>query len=187
VTEPLSPGEREIVLAAADEEAAIPRPANLSVPGCALFLVSLGLFIAIPRFAAHWPGDVPGVLRFLVFAAIVLGILAGLALFFFFGSGRGQVRARERADEAMERLEAVYPGGARAEQLRAAVRLIANGVYAGGPWRMPAVDVESARDRLGDAIVLVESVERILVDERGVSPVFTAAGAQGGTAQGSIP
>jgi hypothetical protein len=183
VTEALSPGEREIVLAAAAEEAAAPRPANLSLPGCGLFLVSLGLFIAIPRFAAHWPGEISGVLRFLTFAAIVLGILAGLTLFFFFGSGRGQMRARERADEALERLESVYPGGSRAEQLGAAVRLIANGVYAGRPWRMPAVDVESARDRLGDAVGLVEAVERLLVEERGYAPVFTA-GAQGNPAGG---
>jgi hypothetical protein len=163
------------VLAAAAAERKIPAPTNLAAPGCVLFLVSLGLFALVPRIGADWLGGNGGPLRFLAFALIVAGIFTGLALFFFFGSGRGQLQARERAEAAIESLSTIPPDAARDDLLSAAVRLVLNSLYTRGSWTRPTIDVETAREALGDLLPLVESVERVLVTERHARPVFTQA------------
>jgi hypothetical protein len=165
--------ERVVIRAAAEEESTLRVPANLGVLGGVLFLASLGLFALVPRLALWWPVFGAGAVRVVSFILVAVGLFSGLALFFLFGAGRGERYVRERASAALELLATRFDALPAAERLRAAVRLVCNTSYTGGPRWRHTIDATSARTALGDALPLVEAVEAFLVAERRARPFLT--------------
>jgi hypothetical protein len=169
---PLSDDDRRTILALLDEEiAATPAPRNLSPVGCLVFVVAVLVFYALSILTRRW--GLPELVRTVIFVVNVLALVGGVALIFF-GGGSGESRARAAATEALERLTVQ-------RELKAAVRLLANAYYSGGPWMITTIDVEGARERLERAGVLgwLREIEEFLVSEKRVNPVFTV-GVTGG-------
>lgn len=168
----LSAADRDIVRAAVQAEAGVSHPRDLSAPGCLLFVLSLVMFILIPRLALRWPDVLTRSVRLGLFALIVVGLLAGLTLAFLFGGGRGRKQAQARAEAAVEHLASRFGENRRAD-LEAAARLVVNAFFSGGPWTVGTIDIETARERLGQAEPLVREVERAILEDSGGMAVFT--------------
>lgn len=173
MTPQLSDEDRRTILALLDEEiAGTPAPRNLSPVGCLVFVVAVLLFFALSVLTRRW--GLPGLVRTVLFLVNVLALLGGVALIFF-GGGSGESRARAAATEALEQLSGGRGELTTQDRIRTAVRLLANAYYSGGPWMVSTIDVEGARERLGDAGVLpwIQEIELFLVAEKRAQPMFT--------------
>ena len=171
----LSPEDRRIIFALLHHEISqTPRARSLNPVGCLVFLVALGLFVSLSVLTRRWA--LPGLVRSGLFLVIVTGLGSGVWVIFF-GGGSGESRARASAMQALDHLCQAFPQSSAQENMAAAVRLLLNAHYSGGPWTMSTVDVDGAREQLERAGVLewVQQIEGFLVSEQRIQPVFTLA------------
>ncbi|MSR07477.1 MAG: hypothetical protein EXR93_10490 [Gemmatimonadetes bacterium] len=168
--------DRPAVLAALEAEiAGVSRSRNLSPVGGALFVLSVGMFFALSILTRRWA--LPILVRSSIYFVLVAGLLAGLGLLFF-GGGSGQSRARTAAEGALDHLTRRFEASSAEDNLGAAVRLLWNVYYSGGPWMVTTIDTAGAREKLEAAGTLewVQEVEMVLVEARRTQPVFTLPG-----------
>lgn len=173
MTAPLTDSDRRAILALLDAEiSSTPSPRNLSPVGCLAFVVAVGLFFSLSVLTRRWAVSAP--IRSLLFVLIVLGMIGGLGLVFF-GGGSGESRARAAANGALDHLTRSFHQSSSQQNFDAAVRLLRNAYYSGGPWMVSTIDIDGARERLEQAGVLVwmRQIEEFLVAEKRAQPVFT--------------
>jgi len=145
----------------------------------------LGCAIALPGFAILLVFPVVGRMLSLGSGVAAVALGAGILLlvvglgFWFSAGGVARRHAEAAAEAALRRLHGGV--GDREATLHAATLLLANAYAARGPTRYAAFDVEDARRRLGGRLPMVEAVERFLLEEDAIYPVFT----EGGTEDGS--
>jgi len=171
--DPLSAEERAAILAEADRVNAIPPGVNTSSPGCALLLLAVVLFVVGPPILRHvGAGTLAVVLKYLFLAVELTVIVMGI-YWYFRGSGGAYAQTVVRAEKAIETIKSTYPAGRRTKCGEAIARLLASSSYSDGPGMSSTFKVEEARQQLGEAMPFVIAVERFLVGEHKVSPVFT--------------
>jgi hypothetical protein len=164
----LSPGERAAVLAEYDRLAAEPVKPNYSSSGCGLMVLATVLFVVVPKLMPGMPRW--GVIATLVF--VIALILAGIVVYVF--GGGGYARTKQRIDAALAVLSSRFGMATAEEKRNAAVMLIYGAVYSDSPGMSSTFDFDAARAQLGRALPYVEQVERLLIAERQVYPIFTA-------------
>ena len=159
----LSEWDRRVVRDAHAELEASPTPTVLS-PFLALAAALAGGLILAAWLTFR---DVVPAASFLAPFVMLFGVLLSLGgVFALVAALRGGSRAHAIAgDAALRRL--VTEGEDRETRLRAAVLLICSGAAAAGGF-----DPADVAIRLGSARPLVESVERLLVEERGIDPLL---------------
>ena len=171
----LSEEDRSAILSLLDAEiAATPPSRALSPVGCLVFVAAVILFGTLSVLTRQW--GLPVLVRSLLFVINILVLVGGVALIFF-GGGSGESRAKARAAEALDQL-CGGPGGQPGERsFQAAVRLLANGYYSGGPWMITTINLGDAAERLERASMLawILEIEHFLVSEQRVQPMFTLA------------
>jgi len=165
--ESLSPGERAAVLAEYDRLAAEPVQPNYSSSGCGLMVLAVVLFVVVPKLIPGMPRW--GVIATLVF--VIALILAGIVIYVF--GGGGYARSKQRIDAALAVLSSRFGIATMDEKRNAAVMLIYGAVYSDGPGTSSTFDFYAARAQLGPALRYVQQVERLLIAERQVYPIFT--------------
>ena len=173
--EALTADEQRALVALCDAEiAGTPKPRNLSPVGGLVFVLSVALFFALAILTRRW--ELPILVRSSIFFVLVAGLIGGLGMIFFGGSG--QSRARRRAEAALGHLATRFKESTVTENQGALVRLLASAYYSGGRWKATTIDVGGAKERLESAGVLpwVLEAERVLVAERRSQPLFTVTG-----------
>lgn len=107
-----------------------------------------------------------------MFSAVAMLGLAG-ALAWAFGSAYASAEAYRRVEKAAEWLAERYAAATPDEKRAAAVTVLANASYRGGPWAIRVYNPRHIAPRLGAALAYIEEVELLLRDERGVARGFT--------------
>ncbi len=132
----------------------------------------LAAAVTIAVIAGVWWFRLPGDAVVAGAVAILMMILIGAVPPVFL---RGMVssEAYGRADAALALLGAGAAGPAA--RRNAAVDVLAYRRYASGVLGKNFLNVAAARTRLQAAAPYVEAVERVLIEERGIEPVFTRA------------
>lgn len=168
--------EREALAQEYDRIASQPRTVNYGPVGCAVALLAAGLLFVLPALGRKFFPQPSTVLVWIIrgFGAfLALAVLGGLAVGLF-GGGRGESKARQLAEDAMDWLARHHTDGPLAERRQFAVTILFHAYYSGGPYTVTTFASEDARRRLGDALPYVCAVERALRRERNIYPVFTA-------------
>lgn len=147
-----------------------PPPDDPAAGGCVVAIVALVALVLMPFVgrAFSLSGRAMLSLGLLLVGISLIGALVG-----FFGDrllGRGVV---SDATEAIGELLAEYPGGDPRRLRRAAIRILEGAFVTHGPTTVPGFDFVQARERLGDALPYVEHIERVLLEQREIRPVFT--------------
>lgn len=177
---PMHDSDRSIVRAALDEIRAAPGPPDRAPLGCTIALPGFAILLVFP-LVGRMLGIGGGV------AAVVLGLgiallVVGLGLWFAAGGlVRGHFTAA--AEAALRRLEDPAETD-RETLLRAATLLLVHAHATYGPTTSAGFDFARARTRLGERIELVTAVERVLLDEEAIYPVFTGGEEGGGDENG---
>lgn len=172
---PLSDSDKVIVREALEEIRASPGPRDRTSLGCVVALPGFAILLVFP-LAGRMLAVGSGVGTVVIGIGVVL-LVVGLAIWF---SAGGFVRGHSTAaaEAALRRLE----GGERDREvlLRAATLLLVHAHVGYGPTTTQSFDFQAARSRLGERIALVIAVERSLLEEDAIYPVFTL-GEEGGT------
>lgn len=164
----LSETDRAAVREALQEIGDEPVPPDRAPLGCAVALPGFTILLVFPVVGRML--SLGSAAAAVASGAGILLLVVGLGLWFSAGS-----KARRHAEAATEAALRSLQGGEgdRETALRAATLLLANAWAAGGPNRYQAVDVEDARRRLGGLLPLVSAVERFLLEEEAIYPLFT--------------
>ena len=168
--EPLRDTERLVVRETLRELREAPAPRNLAGVGCVMALPAFVVLLVFPM-VGRWLGVDAGQAKLVLIPAGLI-LLVGLLLWFTAGGfARGHVTAA--AEAALRTLEA---GDDDADVLlRAATLLLLNAYATYGPSTTEAFDFGAARRRLGARLDLVLAVERLLLEDGAIYPVFTTA------------
>ncbi len=146
-------------------------PVDRGPLGCVLALPAFLALLVVPVLGRQF-GLPQRVATPMIIASVVL-LVVGLVLWFTAGGFvRGHVSAA--AEAALRTLEAWTPeAGHRVEALRAATLLVMSAYASYGPTTSRTFDPDEARKRLGPTVLLVEAVERHLVEKGVTYRVFT--------------
>jgi len=168
----LTPGERAAILAEWDRLAGEPRPKSRPPYGCATFLMATALFLLVHQLPKlGW--TLPPTLQTILLWALGIVIAGGLLLGLFAGSGIF-AGAAVRAEESIAWL-AGHPATSDAtERRRHAVTMLYFALVSDGPTTSGTFDPDPVSRRLGENFSYVVAVERALVEERRMWPVFRA-------------
>lgn len=172
----LTPEDRAAIVAEVDRTNAIPAGVNTSSPGCVMLIVAVVLFLSVPPMLRKLgvQAMTRGVgIAFLVVEAFLL--LLGL-VWYFRGSGGAYAKTVMRAESAIETIKSAFAAGHGRECGEAVARLLASSSYSDGPGISSTFKVEQAREQIGAAMPFVIDVEKFLVSEHKVDPVFTLKG-----------
>ena len=170
--EPFDAPERLALIAEWKRQAAEPLPPNLSQVGCLAMLAAVVLFIALPPLARALKVTLPPAVRVTVIVVAVVLLLGGRVVSQF-GGTRGRQKVWNQSEAALAGLAAHGEGGDPAERRRAAVTVLLRAYHSDGPTTTAMLDGEAARTRLGAALPYVMDVERALIEELKIYPVFT--------------
>ena len=164
----IDPAERAEVLAEWDRLIAEPRPAPRQPYGCATFLISTCLFLVVQQMSS-----LPSWLRLALL--IILGLAIAGGLFFQLALASSKYHHDSaRARESIEWLAANPATSDAAARRRHAVTMLRYSVTADdGPTTSGTFDPAHARERLGAHLPFVIAVERALIAEQKIYPVFT--------------
>jgi hypothetical protein len=168
VSEALSAHDVGILRDALEEIEAEPPPRDWGSVGCVGALVGLALVVALPLLARSVEVPRPVALALLGAGAVllVLGVVARTS-----AGGFARGRSIAAAEAALRQLESDDPD--RETALRAATLLLVHAYAVYGPTASASFDFGEGRRRLGERMALVEAVERELLREGRVQPVFT--------------
>lgn len=174
------PAEHQEILAEWDRLQAEPPPKTLRPYGCVTMLAAGALLLALPMLSRLTGWGPPETFRTGAFWVLGLAVLGGLVLTFFASSG-AYARASERARASLEWLVAQADGDEadRAERTRHAVAVLYYAVVSDGPTASSTFNVKEAAQRLGGSLRYILDVESVLVQERGLAPVFGRAAPDG--------
>lgn len=167
----LEAAERAAIIAEWERLRAEPRPPAPPPYGCATFLVAAALLLIVPQLLKLAGWELPRPLELVALVVLALAMAGGLFVSIFVGSGIFG-RASNRANAAIDWLEANPGLGDPEERRRQAVTLLFNAVVSDGPTTSGTLDSDRARERLGANLPYVLAVERALVEERGLWVVF---------------
>lgn len=169
--QPLSPVEREAILAEWDRLQAEPQPTDNRSVGCLLIIVAVALVLLGPRFLPWFRAHLGGWAGTAWFAVALVIMLYGLYQNFF-GNKTG-AQACRRSDAALETLSKKYETSSPVERRSAAVTAIYYAYYSGGPYIASSYQAGDWESKLGSALEYVKSVESVLVQNRQAYNVFT--------------
>ncbi len=167
---PVGPADVGAVLADLRAARDRPPPTDPSSAGCTLAIVSIVTIVLMPfvgRFFDLTGGTMAAIGGALLLAA-VLGSLLG-----FLGGGLARGAAVRDVAAALDELTGAYARGDAERSRRAAVRLLDAAFVAYDPTTGHTFDVAEAAERLGDALPLVERIERVLCEADEIRPLFT--------------
>ena len=163
------PAERGEILAEWDRLIAEPRPTPRQPYGCATFLISTCLFLAVQQTSS-----LPSWLRFALLTILGLAIAGGLFFQFALASSKYHYDSA-RARESIEWLAANPATSDAAARRRHTVTMLRYSETSDdGPTTSGTFDVAQARERLGAHLPYVIAVERALIAEGRMYPVFTS-------------
>lgn len=170
MTPPLTDADRLVARGTLEEIRATPPPRSWAGVGCVLALPGFVLLLVFPVVARRFALGA-GVATPVLVVGISL-LVVGLLLWFTAG---GFVRrsAAAAAEAALRTLEGDEDD--RELLLRGATLLLTHAYATQGPATARTFDLDAARRRLGGRLELVVAVERFLLDEGAIHPVFTAA------------
>ena len=163
---PLTDRDRATVHEALDDIRADAPPDRTST-GCVVALPGFALLLVVP-VAARVLAVGAGVATALLCVGIAF-LVVGLVLWFSAG-GQRRRHAAAASEAALRTLE-----GDEADRevlLRAATLLLVNARVPRGRAFVPTLDATRAGKRLGERAQLVDAVERLLVEEEVIYPVF---------------
>jgi hypothetical protein len=166
----LDNAERAAVLAEYDRVSQEKPPANVSSCGCLLAMGGGLVFFGLPALLSD-RNVAAGAKRGVIVLVVVL-LVAGI--YTYFRGNRPLQHAVTRSEWATAELER-FLVLAPEERRRAAVTLLWYGHYSGGPYTATTYKPEALRRRISDALAYVTEVEQLLVSERKLYRVFTAA------------
>jgi hypothetical protein len=167
----LGPEEQAVVQEALEEIQETPPPPDRGPLGCVVALPGFVLLLLYPPAARFL--DLPG---WAGIAALSAGIpLVSFGLILWFTAGRlGRRHAMAASEAALLALESWTDEEAeREEALRAATLLLMSSFAQSGPTFVATFDASEARKRIGPRMPLVEAVERYLLEQEAVHPLFT--------------
>ena len=183
----LTPEDRTAILAEADRIRAIPPGVNTTSPGCAMLILAVVLFLAVPAGLRHLsPGVVSRVLAYCFIALEIFLVLLGV-YWSLRSSGGAYARAALTAKEAIEAIKSSFAEGNGLECGKAAARLVAGAYYSDGPGMTTTFDFGAARQQIGPALPFVISVEKFLIWKSKADKVFTLSDSSTGSESWSIP
>jgi hypothetical protein len=108
-------------------------------------------------------------------AAIALvGVLVG-----FLGGGFVAGAVAEDVEKAIPELLAAHSQGDQEAVRQAAIRVLDGAHVSTGPTTVGTFDVRKVAERLGDALPVVERIERVLLERQQIYPVFTMLKGEG--------
>lgn len=175
VSIPLSDDDRALVRQTLQEIREAPAPRDRAPMGCVVALPGFVILLIFPMVARIiGAGSTLGAT--LIGVGIVL-VVVGVAI--WFGAGgfvRGHALAASEA--ALRTLESEEVE--REVELRAATLLVARAYATYDQRTTRSFDPVEARHRLGERVELVLEVERLLVGDGSVDPVFTGETGEGG-------
>ena len=145
------------------------KPKDYHGHGCISMLAGVVLFVGLPKLVPLLPFTLPVWARLLVAALAVILVVGG---FILMGSRRLQAAPADLVGRAADALAA---GGLDAEARRtAAVTILFHRWDFRGPTMSSNFDPAAILPRLGASADYVIDVERMLIEELGINPVFTA-------------
>jgi hypothetical protein len=135
-------------------------------------IVALGGMVSLP-----WIGRVLGFRAALqVVAALILAWILLVGGFLgVFGAGFMSGAVMAEVEDALSLLEEHFLNAPREEVRRAVVRILWDAHFSAGPTTISTFDFDDAKVRLGEALPYVQAVERFLLAESSIYPVFTRA------------
>ena len=167
----LPTAERQAIVAEWKRLADEPPPSDRRAIGCMTVIIAVALAAAGPPLARLAGFDLGQSLRIGASVVLVIAFLAGIVMAFL-GSGRF-ARDSRRAGQALEWLTTHGADADPEERRRQAVALLAHAYCTDGPSTVTTFDFEEVRQRLGEALPYVMTVERALRTDLKIYPVFT--------------
>lgn len=169
----LDAAEREAVLARYDLVAKEPRGTNQKPIGCLIFVLAGLFFLTFPT-VLHWLNLQPhtetamgrGATIFLLVVTLV-----GLRYYFF--GDKGFAQAYRRVSAALEWFTKHSEAPEPVQKREYVVDLLSFATSSGGPSLSSTYDVDKARQALGSCLPYADAVERLLIADRKMWPVFT--------------
>ena len=167
---PVTPAEAGAIMADLRELRERPPPSDPSSGGCLAALLGLGGLIALPFVAPalSWGSAVIWPVAVVLVVALVVGSLLGV-----FGGGFVRGAVFTDAEEAIDELIAEFPDGDEAVIRRATIRILDEATVSYGPTTTETFEHADVALRLGRALPYVMRVERFLLEEEQIYPVFT--------------
>lgn len=161
--------ERAAIVAEWKKVSAEWKPKDYYGVGCVCLLAGAVIFLGLPKLVSMFPLLLPVWLKGLVALAAVVLALGG---FILMGSRKLQASP---ADLATRAAEALASGRQDADAKRtSAVTILFHAYDFRGPTMSSNFDPAVLRGKLGSALDYVMDVERVLIEELKVYPVFTA-------------
>ena len=167
---PVSADEGRAILASLRRLREAPPPSNPASPGCFAALVAIAGLVALPFVAPRF--SIGSATTWIIAAGLALVLVVGALLSVFGGSFVTGGIASD-ADEAAEQLIAEFPDGDVAGMREAAVRILGGANSSQGPTTVNTFDAHEMAERLGAALPYVKRIERFLLKEQQIYPVFT--------------
>ena len=169
----LDANERLAVLARFDEVAQEPRAANQKPVGCLIFVLVAGVFVSFPK-VLHWLQLQPHAETLAGRAAtIVLLVVTLIGFRYYFFGDKAFSQAYVRASTALEWFTRNSEAADPVKRREYVVDLLSFATASGRPSLSKTYDEDKARHALGSCLPYAEAVERLLIAERKVWPVFT--------------
>lgn len=168
MSESLSAHDVGIIRDALAEIHAEAPPRDWGAVGVRMALASLVGLVGVPLMAREVPIPHGALIAALTASAavLVLGVVARTS-----AGGFARGRSIAAAEAALRQLESDDPD--RETALRAATLLLVHAYAMYGPTESASFDFVGARPRLGSRLELVEAVERELLRDNRIDPVFT--------------
>jgi len=170
MSDELSAHDLGIVREALADIEAEPPPKDWGAVGVAVALVGLVVLVGVPLLARTMSVPHGVVIAALTAGAamVVLGVVARAS-----AGGFARGRSIAAAEAALRHLESDDPD--RETALRAATLLLVHAYAMYGPKPSASFDFLAGRRRLGERMAVVEAVERELLRDGRIDPVFTDA------------
>jgi hypothetical protein len=174
MSDELSAHDVGIVRDAFGDIEAEPPPKDWGAVGVAAALVGLVVVVGVPLLARTMSVPHGVVIAALTAGAalVVLGVVARMS-----AGGFARGRSIAAAEAALRQLESDDPD--RETALRAATLLLVHAYAMYGPKPAASFDFAAGRRRLGERMSMVEAVERALLREGRIDPVFADAPSDG--------
>ncbi len=154
-----------------------PPPSDPRSAGCVVAIVALVTLALLPfiRPALSLSGGTVLAVGVGLAAIALVGVLIG-----FFGGGFVAGSVASDVEEAIDELLAGDSAGDEDTVRQAAIRILDGAHVSTGPTTVGTFNVRKVATRLGDALPVVERIERVLLERQQIYPVFTMLKGEGG-------